>query len=488
MTIRTSPRGYAYSVLVLLAVLRSADAAVGQQQSQIDTTAAAPSTVTTPGDSDEAATSSTEQGRTPLPDSFQTWREWRIEKRRGAFEDTEFRFNIRTFYFDQERFDGSVRQAFTVGGWAGLKTGYFLDHIAFGVTGYTSQKLVGDLDRDGTSLLKPGQIPYTVLGEAYADIRIIKDLNVYVGRKEFDTPFINGNDTRMTPNTFEAVALQGKISFGANEDKPSPAANEGKTSVDAKEVQASPSTNDATLRYGAGYFDRIKEKNADRFISMSRSAGASVNRGVYTAGALFEKGNFSIGGIDYYSQDIINIAYAETKLTLPITADWKPKLSAQFVDQRSVGEELLQGGYFSGRQFGVKADVPFWKALLTVAYTYTTDGTDLRSPWGGYPGYTSVQVQDFFRAGEGALLVRGGYDFPKSTGLSVYALAVFGTKPSDPGQFAQNEYNANLQWSPPEGVLKGFSLRVRYALVQQDGGDVHDLRDLRVICNYTHKF
>jgi hypothetical protein len=243
----------------------------------------------------------------------------------------------------------------------------------------------------------------------------------------------------------------------------------------------------AKLKYGAGYFDKIKERNSDEFVSMAKDAGATVNRGVYVVGALFEKGNFSLGAIDYYSPDIINIGYAEAKLEIPI-ADWKPRLAAQFVDQRSVGSNLLQGDSFSSQQFGIKAELPVKKALFTVAYTKTTDGANMQSPWSGYPGYTSVQVQDFNRAGEGAFLIRAGYDFTVIKGLSAYALAVFGTDPHDAGQFRQNEYDFNLQWAPPEGVLKGFSARVRYALVQQDGGNVDDLEDFRVILNYAFKF
>ena len=82
----------------------------------------------------------------------------------------------------------------------------------------------------------------------------------------------------------------------------------------------------AVLKYGVGYFDEIKERNADEFVSMSVDAGASVERGVYAAGLVYEKGKFSIGAIDYYSDDIINIAYAETKMELPFSADWKPRL------------------------------------------------------------------------------------------------------------------------------------------------------------------
>ena len=34
----------------------------------------------------------------------------------------------------------------------------------------------------------------------------------------------------------------------------------------------------------------------------------------------------------------------------------------------------------------------------------------------------------------------------------------------------------------------GLSLRLRYAVVQQFGGDVHNLTDFRTICNYEIKF
>ncbi len=463
MILRTSLREYACSALAWLALLSGADTVLAQSEAQTDASMSA-TQGSSPTDSYESATTSTEQGQTPLSDSFQSGRERRLEKRRTALEDTEFRFNIRAFYFDREKFDGSESQAFTIGGWVGLKTGYFLDHLSLGVTGYTSQKLSGDQDKDGTTLLKPGQESYTVLGEAYADIRIVKDLNLFVGRKEYNTPYINGDDTRMTPNTFEAIALQGKVELGKD---------------------------GATLKYGAGYFDRIKQRNSDRFISMSEAAGAQpgVNRGVYTVGALFSKGKFTIGAIDYYSPDIINIGYAEATLKIPIGPDWEPKLAVQFTDQRSTGNELLQGSYFSARQFGVKAELPIMKhGLLSVAYTYNTDGADQRAPWSSFPTYTSVQVQDFNRAGEAAFLVRAGYEFPQVKGLSTYALGVFGMEPEAAGQYRQNEYNFNVQWAPPEGVLKGLSLRVRYGIVQQDGGDVHDIQDFRVICNYGLKF
>jgi outer membrane porin, OprD family len=476
MKARTSLGQFAGVAVALLALTTGVDSVLGQQTSA----SATPS----------AATSSVEQGQTQLDETFD-FREFQLEKRRTALQDTKFDFNLRTFYFDRNQFDGSESKAWAIGGWFGFKTGYFLDHIAFGATVYTSQPLDAPEDKDGTLLLRPGQDGYTVLGEAYADIRIVKNLNLNIGRKGYDTPFINRNDSRMTPNTFEAIVLQGKVEF----DEPAatvPVNKDGTAlSKDTKDVPApapSPKKDVATLKYGLGYFSEIKERNNDIFVSMAKDAGADVERGVYTAGIIYEKGKFSIGGIDYYSDDIINIGYGEIKFEIPMSEKVRPRMAAQFIDQRSTGDDLLQGSDFSVQQFGVKVELPVKNALFTLAYTQASGDANLRGPWSGYPGYTSVQVQDFNRAGEGAFLVRIGYDFPWVDGLSAYALAVFGTTPDAANTYRQDEYDLNLQWAPKKGCMKGFSARLRYAVVDQHGGNVDDLTDLRAIINYGIKF
>jgi hypothetical protein len=265
----------------------------------------------------------------------------------------------------------------------------------------------------------------------------------------------------MTPNTFEAIVLQGKAKVG----------DEG-----------------ATLKYGIGYFDKIKERNSDDFVSMSEDAGADVDRGVFTAGALYQKGDFSIGAIDYYCPDVINVGYAEAKLGVPITEKFKPAFALQFTDQRSVGDELLFEDGFSVQQFGIQAELPVRHALFTAAFTHNTDGADVQTPWAGYPGYTSCQVEDFNRAGESAFLLRAGYVFTWVEGLSAYALWAHGSDPEGADEFARDELNFNVEWVPSKTVLKGLSLRVRYGTVEQHGGDVDRLREIRVICNYALNF
>ena len=138
-------------------------------------------------------------------------------------------------------------------------------------------------------------------------------LNLY--RQTYDTPYMNRNDNRITPNTFEGYSLQGTVG--------------GKDGGTA-------------LRYGVGYMTKIKERTSDMFVSMSRQAGAAVDRGVGVLGALFSHGEASIGAIDYYSEDIINIGYAEAKYVWSLPHDVGVLFAAQYTDERSVGGDLLQ--------------------------------------------------------------------------------------------------------------------------------------------------
>src|SRR5512133_3163767 len=357
MNIRTSLRDFAYTAVALLTV-SGVETTLGQQESEIDIWRGAPSDLTlavtqvppvltvtqvTPTDS---ALTSTEQGQTPLVDSFD-FRQWQLEKRRQALKDTKFEFNLRSFYFDRSDFNGSEKQAWAIGGWLGVKTGYFLDHVAFGATVYTSNPIYAPDDRDGTTLLAPGQNGYTVLGEFYAELRIVKDVGITVCAKGYDTPFINRNDTRMTPNTFEAVVLQGRTTLGTSSSAAAVTADGGiGLSKDGKEVAVptpTPAQDVASIKYGLGYFYKIKERNDSVFVSMSEDAGADVERGVWSAGALYEKGKFSIGAIEYFCEDIINIAYAESKLEVPLAYDWKLEFAGQYVDQGSVGDNALTG-------------------------------------------------------------------------------------------------------------------------------------------------
>jgi hypothetical protein len=381
------------------------------------------------------------------------------EEKSPFIHDSKFSAQLRTFYFDRKKFDDSYSEAWTLGGSITYQSGYLADLFRIGAVLYTSQPLYAPDDRDGTLLLKPGQEGYTVLGQAYGEVKFTDRIFGAIGRKEYNTPYINGFDVRMTPNTFEGVTAYGTA--GGKDGAPE-------------------------WRFGGGYISKIKERNSDQFVWMSRDAGANVDRGVYVVGANFERKDFSIGAINYYSDDIINIFYTEAKYALPLAGGYKLNLGAQFSDQQSTGDNLLTGQAFSTRQWGLNADLGRGAALLTLAYTNTADGADMRNPWSGYPGYTSVQVEDFNRAGESAVMLKGAYDFSRhgAEGLSAYALWVHGAGVNAPA-YNEDEVDLNLQWTPKGGALRGTSFRLRYADVAQRGGGDPHLRDFRFIVNYN---
>lgn len=407
----------------------------------------------------QETSTSAEQGQTALSDSFSDDLEDAVE--RADDDTTHFRYQFRSFYFSRDDFDGSRKEAWATGGWIGAQTPYLNDRLSFAITGYTTQKMLGDPGEDGTGLLEPGQKGFTVLGEAYADLKVTDGLHFYVGRKEYDTPYINKNDSRMIPNTFEAVSLLGSQPLGPE---------------------------DGQIRYGGGYFHRIKDLSSGEFVSMAVDAGAPVERGVIAGGAIYETDEFSVGAIDYLSPDIINILHAEMRVTAPLSEKIRPGIVFQFSDQRSTGNELLTGSDFEAHQAGIKGELPVGRALFTTAWTNAWGNADLRNPWSGHPGFTAVQAGDFNRNGEEAFLYRAAYDFECLPGLSAYALWVQGSDPDSATAFARDESDLNLQWAPPENCLQGLSVRIRYAQVDEKGPLQRERDDFRVILNYGREW
>jgi hypothetical protein len=406
----------------------------------------------------------------PSLSGFSPWAKEQLKDTDPFFRDTKLGVNLRTYYFYQDNYPNTtpqISEAWAIGGSLSYQSGWFLDHFALGAVLYTSQPLYAPDDRDGTHLLKPGQEGYTVLGQLYGRVKLLEQNFVNLYRYGYNTPFINENDNRMTPNTFEGYTFQG--ASGGKDGAPG-------------------------FRYGGGYITKIKERDSDEFVWMSKDAGATVDRGVALAGANFALGRFSIGAFDYYCDGVINIGYAEANYTLPLTQKLGLLFAVQFTDQRSVGADLLKGYAFSVNQLGAKGEMSYGGAVFTLGFTTDSSGADLQSPWGDYPGYTSVQVQDFNRAGEKALLVKASYDFTGLglEGMTAEALFVHGWDRINPstgkGVPNENELDLDLQWKPKTGFFQNFWPRIRYAIVHQYEGQERYIHNLRIIVNYPFSF
>jgi hypothetical protein len=379
------------------------------------------------------------------------------------FRDADLTLHLRTYYFNRTKPDDSVNEALAFGGWIGVKSGWLFDTFAMGATLYGSAPLYAPDDRDGTLLLKPGQNGYYVPGEAWGALRY-KDYALLTGYRQLvDQAYINPQDNRMTPNTFEGVTLGGKFDW---------------------------------VRYLVGYLWKIKPRNSDEFISLSEQAGAAnSNDGAGLAGVTLTplKGlKFNLA--NQYGVNTFNTIYADADYLYPLSDAWKLRFGAQLTDQRAVGDGLVPVSkrYWVTQQGGGRVQLIYQDLTLTTAFSITGAGNTIQNPWGSFPGYLSMIDQDFDRANEKAWLVGAAYDFSKvlTEGLSANFNFAWGTDAISPTtrQKAPNqgEYDFTVDYRPPwiePTPLRGLWFRARAAVLDQQNAATTGYQ-FRIIINW----
>jgi hypothetical protein len=375
------------------------------------------------------------------------------------FRDTQVGLNLRMYYFDRENHVAppkSDNEAWALGGSLAYQSGWLANIVRVGVEGFGSQKLYAPQDRDGTLLLLPGQESYLALGRAYGELKY-DAYTATLYRQYIDTPYVNQQDNRMTPNTFEAYRINGKYDW---------------------------------VQFAAAYIAAIKPRNDNEFISMSEQAGAPPGRerGMITGGARFTPSKaLSFGAINYYVPDTWNIFYTEGNYTWPLTDKLGLKLQAQFTEQDSVGGDNLIGS-FSTRVGGAQASLSYNNAVLRAAFSITAKSRNINSPYGTYPGYLSLLEKDFNRAGEKAWLLGFSYDLKDYVrGLSVTFNFARGTDAVDPainsGLPDENEYDITVDYRIEKGPLRGMWVRLRNGYVDFSNGGGSS-NNVRLIINY----
>ena len=387
--------------------------------------------------------------------------EWRkrhqFKTNQPFIDDVKFSVHPRFYYFHRDIYRGGVQESAAFGGSVGAETGWLNETLRFGFTGYTSQRLYGPSDRGGVGLLDDDQHGYTVLGEAYVDVKHGKSL-LRAGRSRVDLPFINAWDFRMTPYTFEMIGFRGQQG-----DK---------------------------LKMGAGHFFNIKTTTSTDFESMSEVAGVhGVDRGVSAISMRydFSEDNF-LALVNQYGWDMYNMLYVEAEHLFEISDRWQTRFGAQFVDQRSVGNHYL--GEFKSQMGGVKASVQYCNISVSISSTWTSVGSGILKPWGGTPAYNSSIIQDFDRPGEKSYRLGMIYDFSGHgiDGVTLDTGWIWGDT-SELGKHAspdQTEFDCTLNYRPPAAVFDGLWVRGRYANSRMD--DDSGIEDIRLEINYSYVF
>jgi hypothetical protein len=294
--------------------------------------------------------------------------------------DSKVDFNVRSYYRDNVEVSpkGTTVNEAWAGGGAGqvnVETGRIFDILSGGFTLYTSFPIYAPLQYGNSQLLLPDQQGYAVVGRLYGQLHLTDNTVFTAGRYIWNSPYLNAHDNRMTPNTFYGYVLEGSV--------------------------GDPDSGKPSVRYGGGYIATIKPHDAVDFQSMARAAGVNTGAGVGAGGAILTWGPASIGAVEYFSQDTINIAYVEGKYGAELPLGLRGALAMQYADQRSTGANLLNGGtYWSTGQLGTRLQLGYLNAILTAGFSAVNPGFAMQSPWSSNPVYTGAQIQSFQRAGE----------------------------------------------------------------------------------------
>lgn len=398
----------------------------------------------------------------PLSDRF-LWKSAKeaLKDKPDFWRDATFIFDFRNYYFSRENAPINEPEAYVLGGVLGLQSGWWKN---FGVrlAYYNSTKI--SASGPDTGLLAPGQKNINVLGEANLRFRItdsaLAGSEIVLYRQTLALPFVNKHDIRQVP-----------------------AAHEGYTI----------SRTNSDLDYFVGHITKFKDYYSNDFIHMSEAAGAlDTDKGLTIIGAKFAPTEKSSLGAAYYKGwDTFDTFFTEASAAFILTSGIDLKVSAQFTDQSSSGDELV--GDFDTHQFAVIAASSWKGAVISLGASKTNDSAGIRKPWGGTPSYMSIQRYDFDRANEEAYKFGLSYntDYFSDLGLSSFAAIVHGRNARNPitGESLpdRTEYDITVDYKPPGGFLEGLWLRVRYNYIDIEGAGV-DANDFRLILNYSLPF
>ena len=378
--------------------------------------------------------------------------------------DTSVRLHLRSFYFNRLNSDTTQNEAWAFGGWLSYRSGWLWDTFALGAVGYTSQPLYAPESTGGTNLLHPTpgnpQDSILVLGQAYGQLRY-KEYALLTGYRQLvDEGYLNPQDSRMVPNTFEGATIKGTV---------------------------------GPIDYNVGYLTAIKLRQENEFHNMAEAAGVAggQNRGLALTPLSSEPlPGLSLYAANYLVPDVFNTAYGYAEYTHDLASDLTFKIGLQGTDQRSVGAEFL--GNFTTWNVNTRA-ILIWRGLgVGAGFSATGDGSAIRSPYGDPPGYFTFQENNFNEARQKAWGVAARYDFGPGTllpgvhipGLSLLVRYAEGrdaiNASTGAGLPTVREGDLDVIWNVP-GV-PGLQFRFRNAYVAESGDRV--VRAFRIILNY----
>ncbi len=369
------------------------------------------------------------------------------------FADSTVEARFRTYFLRKDRTIGILSEAWAAGGSLAYRSGWLAELFQVEVEGFTTQPLFAENSRDSTLLLREGQRGFSVLGIANGKLAY-KGIQLTGYRQYLDLPYVNRQDNRMVPNTFEAVRLE----------KP-----------------------EGELRVSTGYAWRVKLRDSDDFRSFTEALGLDEKRGFAHGGVLWVPNeDFDVGVIGGAVPDLFAGLYSEIDFRRDLADGLEGRLDGQFTYQWEVGEDLLEEVYERTWNLGVRASASYAGIVARLGFVVTGSNGSVLSLFGSNPSYVNLMQRSFTRADEKAALVSLSYDF---AGVGVDGLSAIVNFAA--GFDADNEQalgnaqtvDVTIDYRIKQGFLKHFYLRLRGSWLNEER-TTRDGTDFRAILRY----
>ena len=285
-----------------------------------------------------------------------------------AFKSGKVSGQIRTAYVNQDNATDIDTYGTSIGGRLKYETDRW-NNLTLSIAAYVSEKLSfasGNGEKLNPDFFDTYGNSFVYLGEAYIDYSM-DDVSVRIGRQMVDTPFMETDDVRFLPNSFEAAI----VSYSGIEN----------TMVVAGYAQRWAGYDSPT-----GHNDSLNE-----FKKFGENHDSS---GVYLVGITNESfENIGLQGWLYKINQYSDIFYTDATYTKTLGETSTVELSAQYAlfdeDKDTQGNETG----INGHVYGAGINLNIGMITLGTAYNRTsnTNGKFITNGLGGGPYYTSME-------------------------------------------------------------------------------------------------
>ena len=379
------------------------------------------------------------------------------ENLKEAFSNSHLKGQVRLFHFTRDYDDTVDRQDMAAGGMLYYRTDP-LNGVNVGLAFYTGQEMgLNDDDKDVYGLLARDENndheSFSVLGEAFIQ-GLFRNITFKAGRQELETPFVNGDDNRLTPQSTEAYT----VAFNGIPD----------------------------LEIFASYVSKMRGKSATEFVSMSEYAEIDGDGEPVILGGVVYNGvtNLKLQIWDFLAKELFNEIYLRADYSRQINDTWGWFGSAQYLKQQDNGDK--RAGDLDTYTYGMEVGIEAYGFTVSAGFAQVGDD-EVLIPW-GHDLICSIMVNDTVRAEEKGTLGALIYDFSHIgiDGLKAKLKHLDFDTP-DAGDNASDdktETDIDVIYNC-KGYFENMTLRLRHAIVNKDeamGGE--DYNDTRIMATY----